>query len=134
MPTEKKVEYRGRHLGDLRVFSVEDWQNKDRPATEKDLRLMNATSAADLVFAVLRREPLKVSEEEPDKPWVVVVLREVCAAAAGMRDGRMEEQVLMLYVSRNGMNQILEIWGADVGRLQEEIGRMSGVDDDFGES
>ncbi len=133
MPTTKKIEYRGRILGDLTIYGPEDWRNEKRPATERDLRLINATSAADTVHRILKREPLKVSEEEPDKPWLIVVLREVAFAAVGSHDGKVQEQVLQLYVSRHGMDQILEIWGADVVRLKEEIGRMSGAEDDVGQ-
>ena len=129
MPETKKVGYAGKDLGEITVYGVGDWTNKDRPATEKDLRLINATAAADFVFEALKREPLKVCEEEPDQPWVTVLLRVACTASLGMRDERMEEQTLMLYVNRHGMNQILEIWGTDVGRLAEELAKLSGVDD-----
>lgn len=129
MPTTKSVMYRGRTIGDLAVYAMEDWTNTSRPATARDLRLINATSAADLVHAVLAREPKQRDPAEPEMPWIVVVVREVCLVAAGKKDGQMEEQVLLLYVQRYGMDQILEIWGADIVRLKEEIGRMSGLDD-----
>jgi hypothetical protein len=129
MSTTKSVMYRGRTIGDLVLYAMEDWRNTDRPATARDLRLINATSAADLVHAILAREPKQRDPAEPETPWVVVVVREVCAVAAGQKDGQMEEQVLLLYVQRHGMDQILEIWGADIVRLKEEIGRMSGLDD-----
>lgn len=125
----KSIEYRGRAIGGLRVYSLSDWTNKDREPTDSDLRLINVTAAADAVRDILKSEPKKVGEEEPDKPWVTVVVREVCAALAGSQDGKLEEDVLMMYVNRHGMNQILEIWGADVGKLAEELARMSGVDD-----
>lgn len=134
MSEMRNVVYAGRTLGELRVYAIEDWRNKDRPATQRDLRLINATSAANLVHEILGREPKKSDPAEPDMPWVLVVVREVCAVAAGRKDGQMEEQVVMLYVQRHGMDQILGIWGADVGRLKEEIGRMSGLDDGGGES
>lgn len=129
MPETRKIGYRGRTLGDLKVYELKDWRNTDRPATDGDLRLINVTAAADAVYESLRREPKKVGEEEPDKPWVTVVIREVCMALAGSQDGKLEEDVLMMYVNRHGMNQILEIWGADVGKLAEELKRMSGLDD-----
>jgi hypothetical protein len=124
MSTTKKVEYRGRQLGELSVYDLGDWKNEARAATEKDLRLINATSAADCLFSVLKREPVRAAPEEPDLPWVMVALREVCTASAGFRDQKMEEHALLLYVQRHGMNQILEIWGADIGRLQGELERM----------
>jgi hypothetical protein len=129
MPETRKVTYRGREIGELTVFRMEDWQNKDRAATERDLRLINATSAADAVHRILEAEPKQYDEAEPDQPWVVVVIREVCLASRGERDGRMEEDCLSLYVDRHGMNQILSIWGADVRKLAEKLAAMSGVED-----
>jgi len=129
MPEMRKVVYRGRELGEVRVFFLEDWQNTTRPATDRDLLLINATSAADAVREVLEREPKRYDEAEPDRPWVTVVVREVCAAVHGFRDGRLEEQALSLYVSRHGMDQILAIWGADVEQLARRLAEMSGLDD-----
>ncbi len=128
MPTVRKVEYRGRILGELTVYAVEDWRNEQRPATERDLRLINATAMADTLHGVLTRDPRKVAEEEPNQPWLLVALREVCTAGLGRRDQKMEEQALLLYVQRHGMNQILGIWGADVGKIGEELERMLAVD------
>ncbi len=128
MPTTKKVEYRGRLIGHVRVFVLEDWQNKERPAKEKDLQLINATAAADSLYEVLSRDPRRVADEEPDLPWVMVVLREVCTASAGRRDQMLEEHALLLYVQRFGMDQILGIWGADIGVLKGEIERMLALD------
>lgn len=128
MPEIRKVVYQGRELGEVRVFHMEDWQNRTRPATERDLRLINATSAADAVKEVLEREPKRYDQAEPDQPWVTVVIREVCAVVHGMQDGQMEEQTLALYVSRHGMDQILAIWGADVDQLARRLAEMSGLD------
>lgn len=129
MSTIKRVMYRGRQLGELTVHDLGDWKNTSRPATEKDLRLINATVAADFLHSVLAREPLQSAPEEPELPWVMVVLREACTASGGRRDQKMEEQALLLYVERHGMDQILGIWGADVGRLQTEIEKMLAVED-----
>jgi hypothetical protein len=128
MSTTKKVEYRGRTLGEVTVYAIEDWRNESRPATERDLRLINATAMADTLFQVLKRDPRKVADEEPNQPWLLVALREVCTAGLGWRDQKMEEQALLLYVQRHGMNQILEIWGADVEKIGEELERMLAVD------
>lgn len=129
MPETKKVLYRGRELGEVTVFHLGDWRNKERPATEKDLRLINATSAADALKRVLEAEPRQYDEAEKDQPWVTVALREVCTASSGERDLRLEEMALLLYVERHGMDQILSIWGADIGKLAAKIAQASGVDD-----
>lgn len=133
MPTTKKVKYRGRKLAKLMVHDLGDWRNETRPATEKDLRLINATRAADCLHEILKREPLKVTPEEPDVPWVMVALREVCSAVGGFRDQKLEEEALLLYVSRHGMDQILEIWGADVVRLKEDMERVLGIENTPGQ-
>lgn len=125
----RKLEYRGRPLADLKVYELSDWRNQERAATAADLRLINVTAAADAVRDALRAEPKKVEESEPDQPWVMVVVREATTLLAGTRDQKMEEDVLMMYVNRHGMNQILEIWGADVGSLVEELGKLSGIED-----
>ncbi len=111
------------------MYGPGDWKNQSRQATERDLRLINATAAADCLQSVLRREPLQSTPEEPELPWVMVALREVCTTSCGFRDQKMEEHTLLLYVQRHGMDQILEIWGADVGRLQGEIERMLAIED-----
>ncbi len=124
------VTYRGRNLGELKLYRREDWRNDKREPTERDFLIINATSGADLVREILEREPMKVGPDEPDKPWVTVVVREVAMAASGGRqDEKMEEQVLILYVSRHGMDQILGIWGADVGKLAEQLKAASGLED-----
>ncbi len=129
MSETRKVLYRGRELGELVVYHMEDWRNTTRPANERDLRLINATSAADAVKRILDAEPKQYDETEPEQPWVMVVIREVCMASCGERDMRLEEQALMLYVERHGMNQILSIWGADVGKLTEQLAQASGLED-----
>lgn len=129
MSTIKKVWYRGRQLGELTVYELGDWRNASRPAADRDLRLMNATSAADFLRSVLEREPLQADPGEPDLPWVMVVLREACTASVGTRDQRMEEHTLLLYVERHGMDQILGIWGADLGVLKGEIEKMLAIED-----
>lgn len=129
MPKMRPVEYRGRHLGDLRVYGVEDWVRKDKQPGEADFKLISVTAGADLVREILEREPLRVGTEEPDKPWITVVVREVAMAVAGRQDDRTEEDILFTYVNRHGMGQILEIWGADVGELAAHLRASSGVED-----
>ena len=41
----------------------------------------------------------------------------------------MEEDVLLAYVSRHGMDQILGIWGADIGELAAHLKAVSSVED-----
>jgi hypothetical protein len=129
MPEMKKVLYRGRELGEVAVYHVEDWRNTTRPAGEKDLRLINATSAADSLQRILTVEPKQCDELEPDQPWLTVALREVCTASSGERDMKLEEMALLLYVERHGMNQILSIWGADIGKLAEELEKLRDEED-----
>lgn len=130
MPEMRSVHYRGRTLGEVRVYGPEDWRGRSRPMEDRDLRVINATAIADCVHAILEREPLKVCESEPDQPWITVVIREVCTASCGgQQDKKMEEDCILLYVQRYGMDQILSIWGADVNKLAEQLKTMSGLDD-----
>lgn len=113
--------YSGRELGVLKKFGREDWAVKDREPTERDFKLIAASAVAEFAYSVMQREPKKCDESEPEAPWPMVVIREGCRSEDGSRDVAAEEDAMHMYVMKYGMDQILAIWGADVGELLSKI-------------
>ncbi len=111
------------YLGDLDVFERSDWKNESREPEEKDFRVIRVHAAASLVHAALERNPVISHPAEPEIPWPMIVIREACRASEGVRSPSFEEEVTGFYVSKYGMNQLVQIWGGDVGPLLESMER-----------
>lgn len=123
MPTKKSVKYKDRLLGELTFYTKEDWQVKDREPTEKDFLIMASSMGADLVYEILEREPKQFDPQEPEMPWPIVVIREIAATYSDCKNEKLEEEIMLMYTTKYGMDQILSIWGADIGKLAESISK-----------
>lgn len=121
MPTKKLVKYKDRLLGELTFYTKEDWQVKDREPTEKDFLVMASSMGADLVHEILEREPKQFDLQEPELPWPIVIIREIATTYSERRDEKLEEEIMIMYTAKYGMDQILNIWGADVTKLASDI-------------
>jgi hypothetical protein len=124
MPTKKPVKYRDRLIGELTLYTKEDWQVKDREPTEKDFLIMTSSMGADLTHEILEREPKQFDPQEPEMPWPIVIIREIATAYSDCKNTELEEEIMIMYTSKYGMDQLLGIWGADIPKLAEDIEKV----------
>lgn len=109
------VKYAGRLLAEL------DLDGKDRDA--------RVSACAGALHEVLGRDPKPSDPAEPEVPWPIVVVRELCSAADA-EDADLGADVLHRYVRDFRMDRILACFvGKDMGRVLEvlEQARSRGV-------
>lgn len=123
MASTKPVILSGVHLGDLTTVEKSDWKNREREPTPLDFEKIRVTLAARAVYEILEKHHRALGGMSQEELWPTVVIAAVCIAAKGRKDLPFEEDVLLEYVNKYGMNQIIRSAGGDPARVMEMLER-----------
>jgi len=123
MSTVRPVTICGVHVGDLTVVGKEDWIHRDREPTPLDFEKVRVKLAARAVHEILDRHPTRPDGGDEEELWPVSVVAAVSDVSEGRSYVPFRDEVLMAYVERYGLDQVIVAAGGDPSRVAEVIGR-----------
>jgi hypothetical protein len=122
----KPVHWNQLFLTEVKVYDQSDWKGSS-PPSKKDFDTVHSIQAGESLHDALGRVPLCPNQNHPN-PWIEIVLTAICSVIQP-HDRLLEKNALLFYLHKYGMNQLLEIHGADVAAVRTEIENMQSRSD-----
>lgn len=120
----KPVYWKDIFLTEVSIYDISDWKGTLPPSTKDWENIIIFQSIKSLHNALEHNPCYPRDMHNSEQPWIQIILHRIMDTLSVPNDRILEEKIIKKYLSKHGMNQILEIFGLNIDEVMQSLDNM----------